>query len=185
MTSVCDGSNDEASGALADKGRQSQNHLLICPACGASARRASARFCHTCGRRFAVDLTYVPTDALRASYHLQQSPSALRVKHKPFQRLPRSRAAHANSRAPRASSGNPLAALALASVAYALIPFLGILFCPGAITFGCWGVTRAGRLPNGDGHRAALFSICAGMLILVAQLLLWWMLSRVPQWATW
>jgi ribosomal protein L37AE/L43A len=163
---------------------QSKDQSFVCPACGAVARRSGARFCHTCGRRFATDAAYLPTDALRASYHLQQYGSASRAKLKPAPHRSHSFVYGHNRKPSFTPSQNSIAALALASVAYALIPFLGILFCPGAILFGGWGAVRARNLPGMDGRRAALFSVCAGILIFVAQLLLCWMLSRIPQWAT-
>ena len=104
------------------------------------------------------------------------------ITHKPIAELktyPRARRTAGSSFAP---NHNPIAALALAAVAYALVPFLGILFCPGAIFFGGWGVARARREPHADGFRAAFFSLCAGLLILCVQLLLWWMLRRVTHW---
>src|SRR5215213_6583026 len=55
-----------------------------CPGCGARARRADARFCSMCGRR--LDETYLPADALRASYAVQRTRPASRgvVRQKPM-----------------------------------------------------------------------------------------------------
>jgi hypothetical protein len=77
------------------------------------------------------------------------------------------------------------ASTAFAFVTYALVPYLGILFCPGALLFGGVGLLRAWRSPHG-GHaaaRASALSIALGLLVLCAQLLLWWILYKVPEWA--
>lgn len=73
---------------------------------------------------------------------------------------------------------NSSAAIALAFVAYALVPYLGILFCPGAIVMGIFGVRRASAA---DGHTAAWFSIWSGIGLFCLQLLLWWLLYRLPE----
>ena len=80
---------------------------------------------------------------------------------------------------------NGAAATAMAFVTYALVPYLGILFCPGALLFGGVGLLRAWRAPRG-GHASARSSaliIALGLLVLCAQLLLWWILYKVPEWA--
>ncbi len=78
---------------------------------------------------------------------------------------------------------NGAAATAMAFVTYALVPYLGILFCPGALLFGSVGLVRAWRAPQ-DGHaRHAALSLALGLLVLCAQLLLWWILYKVPGWA--
>ena len=78
---------------------------------------------------------------------------------------------------------NGAAATAMAFVTYALVPYLGILFCPGALLFGGVGLVRAWRAPQ-DGHvRHAALSLALGLLVLCAQLLLWWILYKVPDWA--
>lgn len=169
---------------MIQESEQLRDQSVVCPACGAAAHRPGARFCHTCGRGFATDAAYLPTDALRASYHLQQHGSIPRMKLKSAPRLSPSVASSRIQKRQFTPSQNSIAAIALASVAYALVPFLGIIFCPGAILFGSWGAVRSRSLPGMDGRRAALFSVCAGILIFVAQLLLWWMLSRIPQWTT-
>ena len=76
------------------------------------------------------------------------------------------------------------AATALAFVTYALVPYLGILFCPGALLFGGLGLVRAWRVP-GDvrAARASALGLALGLLVLCAQLLLWWILYKVPEWA--
>jgi hypothetical protein len=78
------------------------------------------------------------------------------------------------------------ASLAFAFVTYALVPYLGILFCPGALLFGGVGLVRAWRAPHGGSGaaaRASALSIALGLLVLCGQLLLWWILYKVPEWA--
>jgi hypothetical protein len=160
-----------------------------CPACGAQARRTDARFCATCGRRLA-DEGYFPTDALLASYHQQRRrPSLDEAAAKKVD--DRSRAVYyerdARTRAARPDMffdkhGNNAAQTAMAFVVYALVPYLGILFCPGALLMGGVGLLRARRAPHAGGHRASLTSIALGLLLFVAHLLLWWILFKVPEW---
>jgi hypothetical protein len=159
----------EASPAEGDtRGEQTR----ACAACGARARRESALFCATCGRELGGG--YFPTDSLRASYR--------------FERLPRRAPAQRRAARPgrefmprRTESG--AAALALAFVTYALVPYLGILFCPGALLFGGVGLLRAWRSPQRGHARASALGLVLGLLVLCAQLLLWWVLYKVPEWA--
>ena len=81
----------------------------------------------------------------------------------------------------RSESG--AAATAMAFVTYALVPYLGILFCPGALLFGGVGLLRAWRAPRSGHARAAAWSLALGLLVLCAQLLLWWILYKVPEWS--
>jgi hypothetical protein len=78
-------------------------------------------------------------------------------------------------------------ATAFAFVTYALVPYLGILFCPGALLFGGVGLVRAWRAQGGGRNagvaRSSALSIALGLLVLCAQLLLWWILYKVPEWA--
>lgn len=152
-----------------------------CPACGASARE-QARFCSTCGR--ALEGSYFPTDALRSSYHQQETyeKDLRKTVHKK----------HDENEA-RASEGtkvvgkmfeaekNTFAKMALAFATYALIPYLGILFCPCAVLLGGFGLARSYHFPKYDGRRAAFVSIVLGILILLVQLVLWWLLYKVPE----
>jgi hypothetical protein len=75
------------------------------------------------------------------------------------------------------------AATAMAFVIYALVPYLGILFCPGALVFGGVGLVRAWRSPHSGHARAAAVSLALGLLVLCAQLLLWWILYKAPEWS--
>jgi hypothetical protein len=84
---------------------------------------------------------------------------------------------------PKRSERGGAAATAFAFVTYALVPYLGILFCPGALLFGGVGLVRAWRSPRGDAARAYALSFVLGLLILCAQLLLWWILYKVPEWS--
>jgi hypothetical protein len=77
-----------------------------------------------------------------------------------------------------------LAATARAFATYSLVPYLGILFCPGAVVVGTVGVVRSYSSPQlSAGRRVCYFSTIAGVIVLLAQLLLWWILYQVPAWS--
>jgi hypothetical protein len=161
----------------------------VCDACGARARRAAARFCATCGH--ALGGGYFPTDSLRASYRFERAPvsHSMEASRGPARLLARRRVqtwgGHARAgreMMPRRSESGP-AAMAMAFVTYALVPYLGILFCPGALLFGGVGLVRAWRAPRPGHARAAALSLFLGLVVLCAQLLLWWILYKVPEWA--
>ena len=81
-------------------------------------------------------------------------------------------------------SGLPGTARAFAT--YSLVPYLGILFCPGAVVFGAVGVVRSYRSPqvSGDSARGVCYaSTIVGLVVLAVQLLLWWILYQAPMWA--
>jgi hypothetical protein len=81
-------------------------------------------------------------------------------------------------------SGLPGTARAFAT--YSLVPYLGILFCPGAVVFGAVGVVKSYRSQQagGDTARAVCYaSTIVGLVVLAVQLLLWWILYQVPMWA--
>ena len=80
-------------------------------------------------------------------------------------------------------SENGAAATAMAFVTYGLVPYLGILFCPGALFFGGLGLVRAWRAPHAGHTRSAAVSLALGLLVLCAQLVLWWLLYKVPEWS--
>jgi hypothetical protein len=148
-----------------------------CPACGTTVRRARARFCATCGRR--LDESYLPSDALRSSYYLQQQ--------RLFRQSQQSTMARQPLREPRTALARPsqvngASTTALAFVTYSLVPYLGILFCPGAIVMGGVGLLNWHRAPHRGGRRASSAAIILGFVIICVQLLLWWILYKVPQW---
>jgi hypothetical protein len=162
-----------------------------CPACGALQHRAGARFCATCGRELLPGADYLPLDHLRASYHLQDRRAAARLAGRignlggdGDDGAPR--ATTATRPHPRAvpldRNANGAAGVALAFVTYSLVPYLGILFCPGALVMGGVGLLRAQRAPHVGGRRAAAVSIVLGVLVLGAQILLWWILYKIPEW---
>jgi hypothetical protein len=82
-------------------------------------------------------------------------------------------------------TGLPGTARAFAT--YALVPYLGILFCPGAVLLGAVGVVRSYR-PNQisqESYRETCYaSTIVGLVVLAIQLLLWWILYQVPLWAS-
>ena len=77
-----------------------------------------------------------------------------------------------------------LAATARAFATYSLVPYLGILFCPGAVVVGTVGLVRSYSSPQMSGARKVCYiSTVVGVVVLIAQLLLWWILYQVPAWA--
>jgi hypothetical protein len=79
---------------------------------------------------------------------------------------------------------NDIAATARAFATYSLVPYLGILFCPGAVVVGTVGVVRSYGSPERRVARTTCYvSTVVGVVVLIAQLLLWWILYQVPAWA--
>jgi hypothetical protein len=84
----------------------------------------------------------------------------------------------------RAEQTNGLAATARAFATYSLVPYLGILFCPGAVVVGTLGVFRSYSSPHLARARTVCYlSTAAGVVVGMVQLLLWWILYQVPEWA--
>jgi hypothetical protein len=160
--------------------------VVICPACGASVRRVEASYCAVCGKAFADAEDYLPADALRASYYKQHRPpqskeTAIVSSAANNDKVRAKQIAKFASTQP-ARNLNNASQLALAFATYALVPYLGILFCPGAIFTGCVGLARVRHAPHLNGRRASMQGIVAGILIFCAQLFLWWILYKVPEW---
>lgn len=77
-----------------------------------------------------------------------------------------------------------LAATARAFATYSLVPYLGILFCPGAVVVGTVGVFRSYSFGQTRAARRVCYvSTVVGIVVLIVQLLLWWILYQVPVWA--
>ncbi|HEY0323050.1 MAG TPA: hypothetical protein VGC66_18990 [Pyrinomonadaceae bacterium] len=157
---------------------QQDESSLVCPACGAEARRQDARFCSTCGR--SLEEQYRPADALRASYHLHRPASGRAKGTRNSQPSPKKRPM--STMLPEINR-NGASTTALAFTTYALVPFLGILFVPGAVLIGAAGLVYSYRAPHRGGRRASFASIFFGLVILGVQLLLWWIIIKVPEWS--
>ena len=158
-----------------ETGQVEQQMVRACPGCGARARRADARFCSACGRR--LDETYLPADALRASYTVQQR---ARPASRGVARKKPGKSSMMSIHPSRNTNGASTTALAF--VTYALVPYLGILFCPGAVLMGGVGIYNSYRVPERGGRRASAYGVAFGLLIFCAQLFLWWILYKIPQW---
>jgi hypothetical protein len=72
---------------------------------------------------------------------------------------------------------------ARAFATYSLVPYLGILFSPGALVIGSVAVIRSHRTPDADGRAGAYLTIVAALIIFATQLLLWWIMYKLPEWA--
>jgi hypothetical protein len=78
---------------------------------------------------------------------------------------------------------NSLAGTAKAFATYSLVPYLGILFCPGAVLFGTVGVVKSYRSQDASVRSVCYLSTVVGFVVLAVQLLLWWILYQAPRWA--
>jgi hypothetical protein len=161
----------------------------VCPACGAAAQRAAAKFCATCGRGL-DDPYYRPADQLRASYRWRREESLSVVHDNPLATIYEHRRAFAASHRarqkffPRASSKNhapddyrnAATGTAFVLVAYCFIPFFGLLLAPCAVVFGCAGLVCALRSSHRRGTRAAAHAIIYGVVLFGAQVFICWAL---------
>ncbi|HKG12906.1 MAG TPA: hypothetical protein VKB12_06190 [Pyrinomonadaceae bacterium] len=181
-------SGESASGARAGE-LPPGGATRACCACGARPRRSRARYCSTCGHDLGKE--YVPADSLRASYRFERPRETLgfrveargarpRLQRRPWRRVrPKGSGVEMMPR----KNSNGASTSALACVAYALVPYLGILFCPGALLFGGVGLLRSWRSPQAGGRRESALGLVLGLVILCAQLVLWWILYKVPEWS--
>lgn len=152
-----------------------ESQTRACPACGALSHRRQAHYCATCGRSL-LDAAYLPADALRSSYHMQHRPTA---SNNPMNIKQRLRSFHLNWPTP---NRNGASTTALAFVTYSLVPYLGILFCPGAVLMGGIGLVRSWRVPHVGGRKASVAGVAFGIMIFSIQVFLWWILYKVPGW---
>jgi hypothetical protein len=162
---------------ITEQTTQPHASLRTCPACGVEARRVEARFCSACGR--SLDESYLPTDALRASYNLEQR----RIVNRSISKANIKPLKSSMSSIFPARNSNGASTTALAFVTYSLVPYLGILFCPGAVLMGGVGLYNSYRVPERGGRRASYMGLAFGVLIFCAQLFLWWILYKIPEWA--
>ncbi len=144
---------------------QSTNRNQNCSACGAQIEREFARFCRVCGKLLLED--YEPLDTLRASYRLQG---------KSFQFEQKEKVVHLF-----VEDKNFASSTASAFVVYSLVPYLGILFCPGAFLMGGIGIFVSYRKPFLGGGRTSIYSLALSIVIFAIQILLWWLLYIIPE----
>lgn len=145
--------------------REMQIGNRSCQACGARARRKFARYCLDCGKSLWEE--YQPLDNLRSSYRLQNKrfQANAKLEEKPLFEKPE----------------NAALELAWAFLVYSMVPYLGILFTPGAIFMSSVGAINAYRRSQFGNLKSALFNIALSVVILVVQLFLWWLLYIAPE----
>ena len=146
---------------------QTQTANRNCSACGAEAKRELSRFCRVCGKLLTED--YQPLDRLRASYRLQGRKFQFESD------LPE------NEINLFEENKNSASETASAFVVYSLVPYLGILFCPGAFLMGGIGAFVSYRKPFLGGGKSSIYSIVLSVIIFAIQILLWWLLYIIPE----
>ena len=135
-----------------------------CSACGAKAQRKFAKYCLVCGKSLFED--YQPLDSLRASNRLPKTnfeTGELVEKENLFGE--ESRAAN----------------LAWAFVVYSMVPYLGILFFPGAILMSGVSLVIESRKSVPENRKMAIYSVVLSLVIFAIQILLWWLLYVIPE----
>ena len=138
---------------------------IACPACGTLTTRDYAKFCRVCGKLLREE--YQPLDTLRASYRLQGKSFQAAENEQTVELFPENR--------------NKASLTATAFVVYSLVPYLGILFCPGAFLMGGIGAFAAYRQPSQGGGRTSIYSIILSVIIFIVQVLLWQLLYYIPE----
>lgn len=141
----------------------------VCAGCGFALQRAAAKFCQVCGHD--LRRNYQPLDVLRASYNLRAQTAKQQFTKQPQREL----------RELFSESKNGAASTAIVFAVYSLVPYLGILFCPGALILGGVGLAISYQKPQFGGRETAIYSLLLGALIFVIQILLWWLLYIVPE----
>lgn len=147
--------------------RQPQISYRVCSACGAQAKRKFAKYCPDCGKSLWED--YQPLDSLRASYRLQGKNFQAKQIQKP------------DPENLYKKDKNAALELAWAFLVYSMVPYLGILFAPGAIFMGSVGVINAYRNLHHSNLKSSLYNIIMSLAVLSIQLLLWWLLYVIPE----
>jgi hypothetical protein len=168
-------SSEESQAEQSTRSESQASPPRICAACGIEARRLEARFCSACGR--SLDESYLPADALRASYSSHHRRVLSRSSGKSVNPV---KSSMSLSLYPKNRNGASTTAMAF--VTYSLVPYLGILFCPGAVVMGGVGLFNSYSSPERGGRRASYLGITLGVLIFCAQFFLWWILYKIPQW---
>lgn len=143
----------------ADQIKPTTSHT--CPACGSASGTGSV--CGVCGKL--IDEGFQPLDAIRSSYWMQR-----RTLDRESDAL--------QAFEPRASLSSDTA---WACTVYSMVPYLGVLFIPLALAFGGFGYFHAQRNNLQGQRRVSIVSISVTMLLLVIQLLLWWLLYLIPE----
>jgi hypothetical protein len=138
---------------------------VICPACGAEAKRPDARFCLVCAKLLRED--YEPLDALRASYRMQGKSLEMADAAQTVDLFERPR--------------NKQSETARAFLVYSLVPYLGILFFPGAIIMGGAGLIVSYGSARLGGRGESLQSIILSLIVFAFQIFLWLLLYIVPE----
>ena len=136
----------------------------LCAGCGARIG-GDRRTCAVCGKRAGEG--FHPLDTIRSSYNLQGKalPSSGPIEGDSLFRRP----------------GNSISDTAWACTVFSMVPYLGILFVPVAIAIGGFGYLTTARAEGDDSRRALLTSIGVSALLLVVQIIFWWLLYLIPE----
>ncbi len=141
--------------------RQQTKNREYCPACGTAVPGGESS-CLTCGKFLREG--YFPLDNLRASYRKQTWQNEDKKEMTTLFE----------------ENKNTASETAWAFTIYSMVPYLGILFCPGALLMGSVGVLVAKRRPALGGGRTSVMSIAGAFLISGFQIFLWWLLYYIP-----
>jgi len=138
-----------------------------CPACGTASARENARYCLVCGKVLSED--YQPLDTIRSAHRLQGK--SFLVENAESEEITDLFAREENA----------VSETAWACFVYSMVPYLGIVFIPMTFVIGGAGIAASYKYPRMGGRKLAMVSIGLSVLVLVIQILLWWLLYLVPK----
>ena len=76
---------------------------------------------------------------------------------------------------------NSISDTAWACAVYSMVPYLGILFVPFALSVGTAGYVVNRRKPEPGGERKSLLCLGLSVVLLIVQLMLWSLLYLIPE----
>lgn len=143
-----------------------------CLGCGAEIERRFAKYCRVCGKNLNED--YQPLDATRSAHRMQGR--AIVFEKSNIESLGKV----VEPQELFEVNKNVISETAWASFVYSLVPYVGIVFIPLTLLLGSAGVFASFRKPLIGGRKLSLAAISLSMVVLLIQILLWWLLYIIP-----
>lgn len=159
-----------------NKSQRSSNTTFFktdyCAGCGGEIERNSAKYCNVCGKNLSEG--YQPLDTIRSAHRMQGRAIVFeRNNVKNFEQVVEPQELYEVNK-------NVISETAWASFVYSLVPYVGVVFIPLTFLLGSAGVFASFRKPLIGGRKLSLTAISLSIVVLMIQILLWWLLYIIP-----